>query len=189
MTTGNNLGFLNYPYEFGNSGIMSFCSTKEWAGTAFFEYGSSFDGLDRRGFGFLAEFTHVGIDFKWDSYVEDIGGGFTDELHLTDINLMFRLADAEHYLVRAGLGGNILGDAFGTDGGFNATAKVDIFPVQPLVLSGEIDLGTIGDAEMFHAAGKIGLMMDRFEIFGGYDYRTISGIELKGAMIGCQIWF
>ena len=32
-------------------------------------------------------------------------------------------------------------------------------------------------------------MLDRFELFGGYDYRRIGNIELKGPMAGLQIWF
>lgn len=183
-------GFLSFPYEFGNHGIMTFGTQKQWSSSAVFEVGSNFDRLSRSGLGFLLEHeSRFGIDVKWDSYTEDLGGGLTDELHLTDINVLFRVAESPDYLVRAGIGANILGDAFGTDGGFNATIKADFFPVQPLVLSAEVDLGTIGDAEMFHTAGKVGLMMDRFELFGGYDYRTIGGVPLQGAMIGLQVWF
>lgn len=170
--------------------MMARGPVKEWSGNARFEYGSSFDGLSRRGIGFLAEHSsRVGIDFNWNSYMEDLGNGFTDELHITDINVMFRVAQSENYLIRAGLGANIMGDAYATDGGFNVTAKADLFPVKPIVLSGEIDLGTIGDAEMFHVAGKMGIMLNRFEVFAGYDYRTLGGIPLKGAMAGVQVWF
>jgi len=84
---------------------------------------------------------------------------------------------------------NLLGDAFGSDAGFNMTAKADVFPAEPWVVSGEFDLGTIGDAEMFHAAGKVGLMLDRVELFGGYDYRDIGGVALQGPMAGIQVWF
>lgn len=184
------LRFADFPYAHGLPGIMARGLHKEWSGSVLFEYGSNFDRLDRRGFGFLAEHSsRFGIDMKWDSYVEDLQTGFTDELHFTDINVLFRVAQSEHYIVRAGLGANILGDAFATDGGFNVTAKIDLFPLDPLVLSGELDLGTIGDAETLHLQGKVGLMFDRFEVFGGYDYRTIGSVPLQGAMLGVQIWF
>ena len=182
--------FAGFPYEHGLPGMMARGLEKEWSGNLLFEYGSNFDRLERHGLGVLIEHaSRVGIDFKWDSYVEDLGHGWTDELHFTDVNVLFRLAQSEHYIVRAGLGMNILGDAYATDAGFNVTAKADLFPIKPLVVSGELDLGTIGDAETFHVLGKAGLMFDRFEIFGGYDYRTIGSIPLEGAMLGVQIWF
>ena len=184
------LRFADFPYQDGLPGFMANGLNKEWSGSALFEYGSDFDRLDRRGFGFLVEHElRFGIDFKWDSYVEDYGDGWTDELHLTDINLMYRIAQSEQYAIRAGLGMNILGDAYDTDAGFNITTKADFFPCRRLVLSGEMDLGTIGDAEMFHLAGKAGLMFDRFEVFAGYDYRTIGSVPLEGTMFGLQVWF
>ena len=155
-------GFLSFPYEFGNHGIMTFGTQKQWSSSAVFEVGSNFDRLSRSGLGFLLEHeSRFGIDVKWDSYTEDLGGGLTDELHLTDINVLFRVAESPDYLVRAGIGANILGDAFGTDGGFNATIKADFFPVQPLVLSAEVDLGTIGDAEMFPLRSEFEPVRDR----------------------------
>lgn len=164
--------------------------TQSWSARTTFEYGFKRDGLDRRGIGILAErIEGIGIDFKWDSYREDLGGGDSDELHISDLNLMYRLVDSERCLIRAGIGMNFLGDAFGTETGINFTSKVELFPVQPFVLSGELDLGTIGDAEMFHGALKAGLMLDRFELFGGYDYRDIGGVKLKGPMAGLNIWF
>lgn len=184
------LKFADYPWSPGTSGVMRRGLQKNWSGSVLFEYGSSFDGLDRQGVGFLVEHSsRIGIDFKWDSYVEDLGNGWTDELHLTEINVLCRVAQSENYLIRAGMGVNVLGDAFGTDAGFNVTTKADFFPVKPIVISGEVDVGTIGDAEMFHVSGKIGCMWDRFELFGGYDYRTIGGVPLKGPMLGVQVWF
>lgn len=185
-----NLSFLGYPYADGIPGVMGYGTNKTWAGSARFEYGSSFDGLDRRGFGLLVEHSsRIGFDFQWDSFEEDLGGGFKDELRLTDLNLMFRVAQDENYLVRAGIGANILDDAFGTDSGFNVTAKADFFPAEPLVVSGEVDLGTIGEAEYFHAAGRVGVMLDRFELFTGYDYRSLGGVGLQGTLFGVQVWY
>ena len=184
------LRFADYPYVCGIPGVMAHGLQKKWAGSFRFEYGSSFDGLDRRGVNLLFEHSsRVGIDFHWDSYREDLGGGFSDELHLGDVNVLFRVAQAENYLIRAGLGVNILGDAYGSDAGFNVTAKADLFPIKPLIISGELDVGTIGDAELFHVAGRAGFAFNRFEIFGGYDYRTIGGIPLQGPMMGIQVWF
>lgn len=137
----------------------------------------------------LEHHTGAGVDFQWNSYREELGGGLVDELHFADINFLYRLAEHETYLIRAGLGVNILGDAFATDTGINFTTRLDVFPVRPFVITTEIDLGTIGDTETIHGAARVGLILDRFELFGGYDYRRIGAFELKGPMAGLQIWF
>ena len=182
--------YTAYPYQYGGVGTLSLDPQKYWTGSFRFEYGNSFDGLSRRAAGLMLENSSgAGFELGWHSYSEDSGGGFTDELHLADINLLYRVAQTDHLLVRAGLGVNLLGDAIGTEAGFNMTAKADFFPSEPLVLSGEFDLGTIGDAEMFHVAGKIGVMIDRAELFAGYDYCDIGGVALQGPMAGIQIWY
>ncbi len=182
--------FLEYPYAYSFDGYLTQAGavpTHNGTASVWFEYGDDSEGLRRHGVGFVASrIEGIGLDFKWDSYQEDVGNGNRDELHFVDINVLFNVAKSEHYLVRAGIGANILGDAFGSESGINFTSRVDLFPAKPIVVSGEIDLGTIGDAETFHVAGKIGLLLDRFELFGGYDYRRI---PLEGPMAGIQIWF
>ena len=182
--------YTAFPYQYGDVGTLSADPNKTWTGSFRLEYGNSFNGLSRRAADLMIEnCSGAGFELGWHSYSEDLGAGLTDELHLADINLLYRVARTDHLLIRAGLGVNLLGDAFGSDAGFNMTAKADVFPAEPWVVSGEFDLGTIGDAEMFHAAGKIGLMLDRVELFGGYDYRDIGGVALQGPMVGIQVWF
>ena len=71
----------------------------------------------------------------------------------------------------------------------NFTLRGDFAPCRPVVLSGEIDLGRLGDAEHLHLAGTAGVMLDRFEVYGGYDYRRIGDVELQGPMIGLRLWW
>lgn len=185
------LRFQEFPYADGSPGYMARRkSPKRWSARTTLEFGKDSHGLERTGLGLLLEHqAGPGIDFQWNSYREDLGSGFTDELHFSDINVLYRVAESEHYLVRAGLGVNILGDAWGTDTGINFTSRLDLFPVRPLAVTTEFDMGTIGDTETIHGAARVGLMLDRFELFGGYDYRRIGNIELKGPMAGLQIWF
>lgn len=165
-------------------------SPNRWSARTTLEFGKDSRGLERTGLSILLEHqAGPGIDFQWNSYREDLGGGFTDELHFSDLNFLYRVAESEHYLVRAGLGVNILGDAYGTDAGINFTSRLDLFPVRPLAVTTEFDMGTIGDTETIHGAARVGLMLNRFELFGGYDYRRIGSIELKGPMAGLQVWF
>jgi hypothetical protein len=184
--------FPEYPYADGLGGAMVTDGSsfgKEWSGQVQFEFGSG-DDVDRSGGAFLLEGVHgFGIDVDWDSYREDLPGGGQDELHIGEFNLLYRIAESEHSLIRVGVGVAWLGDRFDTDYGVNFSIKADYMPRRPLVFSGELDLGTIGDAETLHAAGTVGVMLQRCELYGGYDYRRIGDVELVGPMMGLRVWF
>jgi hypothetical protein len=76
-----------------------------------------------------------------------------------------------------------------TDLGVNFTLRSDWQPCWPLVLSGEMDFGTLGHAFLFHGNATVGVMVRRCEVFVGYDYRTIDSIELEGPLVGLRVWF
>lgn len=185
--------FASYPYALGCDGFQ-FETTGDcggtWAGRVQVEIGSDFDGLDRTGVGFLIEsIGGFGFDFDWDSFTEDLPGGGHDELHLAEFNFLYRVVQTDRSLVRVGIGPAWLGDSYDTDFGINFTLRGDFAPADPWILSGELDLGTLGDAQHVHATGTIGVMLNRCELFGGYDYRRIGDAELQGPMMGLRIWF
>lgn len=188
--------FAPYPYAEGCEGCMLLGDAgfgKAWSGQVQVEVGSDFDGVDRTGGAFLIESTGgLGFDFSWDSYREeyvDAGTKYSDELHIGDANLLYRIAESDHALVRAGVGAAWFGDAYDTDFGVNFTLRGDFTPADPLVFSGELDLGTLGDAQHLHAAGTVGVMLGRAELYGGYDYRRIGDVEIEGPMVGLRVWF
>jgi hypothetical protein len=185
--------FAPYPYANQSHGFMLVGSPgagQSWSGRIGVERGSDFDDLGRTGFSFLLEGEGgLGIDFDWDSYTEDLAGGGHDEMHVGEVDLLYRFVENEQLLFRAGLGVAWLGDAYDTNAGINFTLKADYAPCDPLVLSGELDLGTLGDAEHLHAAGTAGVMIHRCEVYGGYDYRRIGDVEIQGPMVGLRIWF
>ena len=191
--------FPAYPYSDGQHGAMvmgtsdrsaSWLEGKAWSGRVQMEWGSDLDDLDRHGIAFFLESSSgLGIDFDWDSYSESLPAGGHDELHLGKFNVMYRIAETEHSLWRIGVGAAWLGDQVDTDFGVNFSIKADYMPSRPWVFSGELDLGTLGDAEMLHASGTVGLMINRCEIYGGYDYRRIGDAELSGPMLGLRVWF
>lgn len=159
---------------------------QDWNVLAGFELASDFDGLDRRSFELELRGDIVGIDFQWDSFTEDLGPYGHDELHLGDFNVLFALAETEHSYWRAGVGFDWLGDSVGAEFGANLTMKADVFPVRPWVLSGELDLGTLGEAEMLHGSATLGAMLGCFELYSGYDYRKIGAAELDGLSFGLR---
>lgn len=185
--------FAPYPYALEVAGFMLTGSPgcgKSWSGRIQVEGGSDFDAIDRTGLSFMLEGQGgLGIDFDWDSYSEDLPGGGHDEVHVGEFDVLYRFAETDRALFRAGLGTAWFGDRYDTDFGINFTLKADFAPCDPVVLSGEIDLGTLGDAEHLHLSGTAGVMLGRGEIYGGYDYRRIGDVEIQGPMVGLRFWF
>lgn len=163
---------------------------KWWSGQVTFELGDAGGQVDRAGVGFLLEESNgFGVDFDLDSFSESLPAGGHDELHLGQVNFLYRVLETEQALVRVGLGVNWMNDQYATDGGLNFTARADLFPRRPWVVSTELDLGTLGDAQTTHAAVTTGVALGHAELYGGYDYRRIGDTQLKGPMLGLRVWW
>jgi hypothetical protein len=91
--------------------------------------------------------------------------------------------------MHAGLGARLLFDRRTTQGGFNFLYGADFFPVDPVVLSTQIDLGNLPHAFVFHARGTVGWQLGRFELFGGYDFLRIGSTNFQGPLAGLRLWF
>jgi hypothetical protein len=129
-----------------------------------------------------------GIDTEWDYRRERLTSG-VDQLWTGDVNVVYRFAQSERAQFYTGLGANWLSDQIGTEAGFNFTYGFDLFPIHPWVLSGSIDWGQLGKATLFHGRGTVGVMLDRFELFTGYDYYNLEGVRLDGLIAGLQVYF
>ena len=113
----------------------------------------------------------------------------SDALWTGDFNVTFRFAQSKHLQMRTGLGFNYLADEIGSDFGFNFTYGSDWFPSRPWVLSADIDWGTLGHANLFHARSTVGLQFHGMEIFTGYDYYEVGNTEIRGMIGGLRFWF
>ena len=188
------LMFPPHPYADGAEGFMKQLTPNihtSWLGRAQVELGDDFDGLHRTGVALnLEHINRFGFDFDWNTFNEDLDGGGHDELHLGELDVLYRIVEGESALVRVGIGTAWLGDTHDTDFGINFTVKGDLAPVKPFILSTEFDIGTIGGAEHLHLSGSIGAMIyERCEFYGGYDYHRIGDVELDGPLLGLRIWF
>jgi hypothetical protein len=154
------------------------------------ENGHDFADLNRVGGQVILETrSRLGLHTSWNWYHENLGRGRSDETFLTDLNLTIRFAQSERVQMYAGLGARILADQYDADAGFNAIYGADFFPVRPLVLSWQIDGGSLGSAGVFHTRGSVGVLLRNWELFAGYDYLDIGGIDLQGPLIGVRGWF
>lgn len=183
--------FAAYPFAGGGSGFFTEDGKgKPWLGKLQFELGDGGDEVSRTGIAFSLEGDQgFGIDFDWDSYTEDLPADEHDELHLGQVNLMYRVAETDHALVRAGVGVGWLGDAYGTEAGLNLTMQADLLLTENWTASADLDFGTLGDADTLHASGTIGRRFGMAEVYAGYDYRRIGEVDLQGPTVGLRLWW
>ena len=76
-----------------------------------------------------------------------------------------------------------------SDAGLNFTLGADFYPNDPFIVSGEIDWGWLGAADLFHGRVSLGVIHHGWEMFAGYDYYHIGDVEIDGPMLGLRFWF
>ncbi|MDA0834068.1 MAG: hypothetical protein O2955_13585 [Planctomycetota bacterium] len=190
----NTTSFLEYPYADDLPGSLvinefDVPETRSWMGQFTAEAGSDFRDLDRFGGRLqLDTASRFGIDTEFNLLSENLGGG-NDSLWLGDINLTYRFAQSETWQFRAGVGANWLADKDETNGGFNFTYNVDVYPVRPWVIKTGIDYGTLGHTNRFHYRGTVGFQFHEVELFTGYDYQHIASQDFHMMISGLTVWF
>ena len=187
--------FQSFPYDDEASGYLFLDvpaidgRVKEWSARLSTNYGTDFRGLEKIGGRLRLDTTsRWGIDTEWDYRRERLASG-DDQLATGDVNVVYRFAQSERAQFYTGLGVNWLSDQIGMEAGFNFTYGFDLFPIQPWVLSGSIDWGQLGKSSLFHGRGTVGVLLDRFELFTGYDYYNLEGVRLDGVIAGLQVYF
>lgn len=185
--------FPSWPYDAADGNMIvdnpDLQSHRNFGGRLQIFGATDFDDLQRYQFRLLAEQTNrFGVDTETGLLRQTVPGGH-DELWLGDFNLTYRFAQSEHVQFRAGIGANWLADSVRGDAGFNFTYQVDVFPREPWTASALIDVGTLGDATLFHGRGTVGVMVRQWEIFTGYDYLRIGDFDTHGLLGGLTLHF
>lgn len=182
------------PYAEGSPGYIVIDDpvpgSKDWAGRVSLDSANNFDGVTTlAGRLRLDTVFRLGIDAEWANLVERTQSG-TDWLGRGDCNLVFRFAQSPRVQFHSGVGFNWLADHRDSDYGFNFTYGVDLFPVDPVLASATLDLGTIGDSRLVHFRGTLGLMVrPRLHVYTGYDLLEIGGTSIHSLLTGIEFWF
>lgn len=186
--------FARSPYYENVPGYMMLehdirSTPRSWSGRARVEYGSDLDDIDRiGGHLLLSTSSRLGFDLEWNSFEEKTATG-TDQLRLGDVNLIYRFAQSERMQWRTGIGLTWLDDDIDTEYGFNFTYGADWYPCKPVVVSSALDWGTIGEDDRFHIRTSAGIIYYGMELYVGYDFNKIGGIDIYGPMAGVRVWF
>ncbi len=197
--------FCAHPYQAGYPGYLvlnpaasaewmqawgEHIQPRVWAARLSIEDGNDFDGLNRLGGQALLETSsRFGVLANWNWYRERLPCGCVDQTCIGDINLTYRFAQSECAEMRVGLGARVLSDSALTDWGVNVHYGGDIFPVQPLVLSGAVDFGNLGSAFVVHTRASAGVLYRGWELFAGYDFLRVGCVNLQGPLVGLRFWF
>lgn len=153
------------------------------------DYASDEDDVDRMGFGLLMHATGgLGIETGVRLFREE-AADFRDHLWIGDFNVVYELSATKYVRTRAGVGLNWLADRYGAAAGLNLTAGTDVF-AGPVTFSGELDFGTMGDADVLHGRITAAVrLQEHAEWFAGYDYLDIGGVEIHGVLAGLRFRF
>ncbi len=187
--------FTEYPYKHGMHGNMAVEPSEatecyDWCLQAETAYVESFGRFRRVDMGVQWEGTRrIGIDTEFNFWQEADTPDGNHSFWTGDLNLMFRFAQCEWLQARAGLGGVWLVDGDDNDNGINFTYKVDLFVGDPLILSGELDWGKLGDEMLFHPRVTLGAQWHRAEMFIGCDYFDIGSAEATSLIVGGRFWY
>jgi hypothetical protein len=189
--------FRHYPYADDGPGLLAIdppeeeqASYRRWNFRLAIEEGNDFRDLNRVGARFAIDSAlRLGVQTNWNWYQERLPCGCVDNTLLGDTNLVFRFAQSEKAQLYSGVGFRTLTDDATTKFGFNFVYGMDLFPVNPVVLSTSIDLGTLGSADVVHWRLTAGVTWHGLELFGGYDWMRINHVHLEGPMLGLRFWF
>jgi hypothetical protein len=164
--------------------------SSEWIGRLTVLGATDFDDITQGGLGLLFQAPGgLGLDTSV-TMLRESGMSFRDHLYLGDVNLVYEPIFSNSFRLRVGIGMNWLGDSYGGDAGFNMTSGFDWRATDRWNVTGELDFGTIGDADLTHAQFSIGRMInERTEWTTGYDYRDIGGVTIGAAFTGLRFRF
>lgn len=187
--------FPRYPYQRPLNGHMMIDPDlprhpRDWFGRAYFDFRTNFDDLTVWGGGLqLDTTTRFGLDASAHTFLQDLPGGGHDQLTVGSGDLLFRFVQSSWLEMRTGIGVNWLTDSVRDDWGVNFTYGGDWFPVRPLVVSVDLDLGKLGHASLFHARVTTGIQVKRAEFYVGYDYLDIGSADFNTGIAGVRLSF
>jgi hypothetical protein len=187
--------FTQYPYQFHDS-YMTFSSPTDepwepsrWSLRAESDFGTNFNSQQLFGGHVLWEHQYRwGLETRF-ARLEDEFQSVTDSLWFGDLNGTYRFAQSEHWLFRGGLGMNWLSDHGDESYGVNGTYQIDWFPSEPFVFSTDLDVGTLGDAWLFHFQQTAGVTWHGIEARVGYDYLDVGNAQFSMFLCGVRGWF
>lgn len=130
--------------------------------------------------------TGVGLESKFTYWLESLPGGNSDGTWLGDANLRVALVTLPAFQLRLGGGGRFQFDTKSGIAGFNATLGAELYPIQPLVLRVDADVGNLGYALAYESQASLGVIFRRTELLVGVSALRVGRVAFDSAFAGVR---
>lgn len=210
--------YEDYPYSHGSNGLLRYpeippddaldevpakdplagrsdsASGKSMAGQIRLEGGYILGGVYRGGVGGrLMPPGRVELDVNFHALAEALVDGSVDRATFGNAHLGLRFAESEHVQFRTAFGYQQFADKEGVEPGIDFSYGFEAEIGAHLILAASGDLGSAGHAFVWQARATLGVMIDRMEIYAGYDHIGIErvgvgDVPLGGPTAGIRAW-
>ncbi len=156
------------------------------------EYYYDLDGVHAPSLGMNLDSTsRVGFDTDWRLYLEPLPNKL-DRMVMGTFHVMVRLMQHPTGEIHFGVGGRIMLDE-SVSGGFNGLMRVTLFPLKPLLITFDANIGNLGYALFIEGQLAIGAVYKHFEVSAAYRGTMITGqkerVFFQGPCAYFRAWF
>lgn len=127
-----------------------------------------------------------GLESRFTYWIEPLPEG-SDGTWLGDVNLRFALLTLPAFQMRMGIGPRVQWDASSKSAGVNVTAGLEFYPVSPLVLRLDADVGNLGEALVFESQASLGVLLRRAELLAGVSTLQIGAVRFDSLFAGVRL--
>ncbi|MFC2088992.1 hypothetical protein ACFLSX_05260 [Calditrichota bacterium] len=176
-------GYSDYPYSSHSIGVFSEKSLKTFSIISELEY--FHHNMDLTGINFnsrLSPYPLFTFEFRYTDLTEKMKTRY-DHLKLYDIFINYNRLKHERISFWWGIGmKGILGDR--PYNGFAINAGIEIFPIAPVSLSSNFNLGFLNGTEVYDFSIKLKYHIERFQLSLGYQKFAVGLSSINGITFG-----
>ena len=189
------MGTESYPYHADWHGWYAPAGAerrgKIWGGEVYAETGLVENDLQRYAIGGRTTISAFTLRTEWNRFFEERNDGSHDSLTVGTIDLELGITITAKARLGLGLGATVTNDAVGSESGLCGVVALDVFPLKPITMQGVFTYGTVGDSntDVMTVRGTVGVLWQRYEIYGGWQATRIGSVMLDGPTAGVRLWF
>lgn len=180
-------GYSNYPYASNSIGVFTERSSKTFSIISEMEYFHHNTNLTGVNFNSrLSPYPLFAFEFRYTDLTEKMNTSY-DHLKMYDIFINYNRLKHERISFWWGIGvKGILGDR--PYNGFAINAGTEIFPIAPVSLSTDFNLGFLNGSEVYDFSVKLKYHIERMNLSIGYQNFTAGLSSIKGITFGIGLY-